>query len=42
MKDISHLVFAFFIASLLPAVIAVYVFLKYFIGADSYENRKHL
>ena len=42
MKDVSHLVFAFFLASLFPAMISVFVFLKYFFTADSYDNRKHL
>ena len=42
MKDVSPIVFYVFCASLFPAFIAVYIFLKYFFMADSFENRKHL
>jgi len=30
MRDISPLVFGFFVAALIPAMIAVYIFIKYF------------
>lgn len=36
------MVFGFFIASLIPAAISVFTFLKYFVMKDSYDNRKHL
>ena len=42
MKEVSPLVFGFFCASLLPAFIAVYIYLKYFCGDDSFINRQHL
>ena len=42
MKEVCPLVFGFFVAALFPAMIAVYIFLKYFCMADSFDNRRHL
>ena len=42
MHDVSKLVFGFYVASLFPAMIAVYIYFKYFCCEDSFDNRKHL
>jgi hypothetical protein len=42
MKDVSKIVFGFFIAALFPAMVAVYINLKYLCMTDSFENRRHL
>ena len=42
MKSIAPLVFIFFMLSLFPAVIAIYIYIKYFMQEDCFDNRKHL
>lgn len=42
MREVSPLVYGFYMAALVPAMIAVYIYLKYFCGDGSYDNRKHL
>ena len=42
LHDTSKIVFGFYAAALLPAIIAVYIYLRYFLMSDSLNNREHL